>query len=1363
MSISDDSILALSAYVPRWVCNRLARFASLAPGYSERFDAAVLFCDLAGFTQLTEALAAAEEAGEKGKGVEQLQDVLNRLFTALIDVAHDYGGDVVRFSGDALTVLFGDETTGHQCAEHTRRALACALDMQRAIAPMARLQIGGAPYPLQMKIGLGAGPVLAAMIGHPEHGLDMLLTGPALAAAAAGEKRAQRGDIVAAVETLQRACIELPASGTDGFIILHPGDALLNGISLPRPTRGYDLWDFEPIKAGQQLAAFVPGPIVERLEMKVGELLPEFKPVTAMFVAFVGPDYAGDPQAAAKVQDYVGAAQDLITYYKGRLAEIEAGDKGSLLLVVFGAPLADEKDATHAAQCALALKELPGTLRIGLATGRVFAGTVGAPLRKRYTIIGAAVNRAARLMQTASPGQILADQNTVALSSRAIAYTSLPPVRLKGIAEPVPIHSVDGEQADELARAGGRLIGREQELAQLLQLLDQARTGQAQIATLEGEAGIGKSRLAIEFRLRAHQAGWRVLTGACHSTGTQTPYLPWSELLRNALELQAGQTLDDGLAIITPSLRSIDEKLVERLPLLGAVLRLPIPDNDLTRHLDARLRRDGAFALVVEILRAQLAERGDHKGRPLIDQGNHKGRPLLLILEDAHWADPLSLELAAHVARELGSAPLVILLVQRPATPPLPPLVAALRQLPAHTLVRLGPLPAEQGPELACASLGVVRLPEPIRQLFLERGQGNPFFIEEIARVVRESGVVTRDADSGELQVIGSLNLIQIPDTVEKLVQGRIDQLDEQSRLTLKVASVIGREFRYAVLRGAYPATVAIDDSTLHQQLDGLEQRDLTQLEIPEPLLVYIFKHIITREVAYESLLFAQRRMLHEAVAQWYERTYADNLSPYYTTLAYHYERTENYSKQLEYLTQAGLQAAQQYANDAAREFFTKALGAAARLPDPDARTLATIHEGLGDLCGLAGEFDEAYAHYQQAYAALEPRPVSKVYLPLARLQRKMGRVKEQQGNIPSAFECIESGLQLLEPHGEEPDVAQEMARLYAQGGLTHTRRGDMDLALEWASKALRSAQKYDLPAELAQIYNLFGLIYQTRGEHRSAIKYGQQSASLYERLGDKLGAAKAYSNLGAAYSHECDWSSSLEYYRHSLRLRRETGDVTGVGLVYANLGNVHLWHGVDLESAVSTLKQAERIGLDSGWHYLVVGVQDSLGETYLRLGQTELAAEHIQKGVALAEKTGVKTFLPHLSRLYAEVHLANNDFDLSEEWASRALQMAEEQRQRDVAGEAWCTLGRLYRRRGEQDKAQDALQKSQAILQELNLQRQVGQTILEMARLRRDQGRRQEARQILNQAIEIFERIDAQWDLAQAHTLSDELAARLP
>jgi len=1350
MSISSDLTLALSAYIPRWIRDRLARPNPITPGYSEQFEAAVLFCDLAGFTSLTEALAASEEAGQKGKGIEQLQSVLNKLFTALIDVAHDYGGDVVRFSGDALTVLFGDYATSDQCAQHTQRALACALDMQRAIAPMAHFQLDGTPYPLQMKIGLGAGPVLAALVGHPKHGEDMLLTGPALSEATVGEKHAQRSDIVISADTLQYACINIAGKDTSKFVTLHPDDPRLQTLGLPAPERSFDLWDFEPGESGQHLAAFVPAPIVERLRMKVGELLPEFKRVTAMFAAFAGPDYANDPQAATKVQDYISAAQDIITHYKGYLVEVEAGDKGSLLMILFGAPLADERDAIHAARCALELKELPGTLYIGIASGRVFAGTVGAPLRKRYTTIGAAVNRAARLMQTATSGQILADQNTVALSSRVIAYTSLPPVTLKGMAEPVPIHLVDGEQTNEAARAGGRLIGRDEELAQLLGLLDLARDQRAQIITLEGEAGVGKSRLAIELRLRAHQTGWHVFGGTCQSTGAQTPYLPWNELLRQVLGLQANQSPEAHIVTIAQALHDIDPAhggpLLERLPLLGPVLRLPIPDNDLTRHLDARLRRDGTFALVGEILRARLAK-----------------SPLLLVLEDAHWADPLSLELTVHLARELAPEKLGLLLVQRPYSPPLPPLITTLRQHPAHTLIELGALPAGQGPELACISLGVTALPREIEQIILERGQGNPFFIEEIARMVRESGVVTRDPDSGELKISGSLEKIQIPDTVEKLVQGRIDQLDEQSRLTIKVASIIGREFQYVVLLGIYPPTITIEKAVLHQQLDGLEQRDLIQLEIPEPILAYVFKHIITREVTYESLLFAQRRMLHEAVAQWHERTYIDNLSPHYTTLAYHYERTENHPKQLEYFAKAGQQAAQEYANDAARGFFTKALVAATRVPDADANILATIYEGLGDLYNLAGEFDDSYHQYQKAHTALEPLPVKQAYLPLARLHRKMGRVREQQGKIPEAFEHLEQGLQLLQAYQKEPNAAQEMARLYQQGGLTHTRRGDSDKAQEWAAKALQAVQHYDFPAELAQIYNLFVITSYMRGDIDKAIEYGIQSTSLYERLGDKLGAAKAYSNLGMVYSQECNWERSLEYYQHSLQLRQQIGDVTGIGFVYNNIGNVQLWHGANLEDAISALKEAEQISTDSGLHYLTLGAQASLGEAYLHQGQIESATRYIKNGITLAERTGITTFTPFLNRLYAQVHLANGELALSKEWIAHALQMAEEQQQRDVAGETWCTLGKLYRQQGELDKAQEAIEKSRAILQELNLQRQLGQTILEEARLRREQGYLEEARQLAQEAMNIFQRVDAQWDLAQAEQLGKQLQSDPP
>ena len=550
---------------------------------------------------------------------------------------------------------------------------------------------------------------------------------------------------------------------------------------------------------------------------------------------------------------------------------------------------------------------------------------------------GNEINMAARLMSKATPGQILVSQRVAERAARHFRFNALGAIELKGSIEPVPI----AEVANQLPAAGiapGRLyasplVGREGLMAELEDRLRSAQAGHGCIIRLEGPAGIGKSHLAAAFCRQAIALGWQVATGVSQSTTEGMAYYPWRQVFRTLFdlsfeELEASQSeletdgeppkLDTVVEKLAASLNSLHVEWQPRLPLLGDLLGLPIPDNAITTNLDPRLRREALFDLAMDVIQA-LADR----------------QPLLLVLEDMEWIDEISIELATAIARAIGGSRVTLLFLHRP---PLqrgsPPPAPAISDLPHHFAVQL----AELDPD-SVAALAQRQLQGPLAPLALTliqlKSQGNPFFVEELVAALREAGSLELQPDgrwqlaasildllrtaacltrvNGEWALIKSARLeaanLGIPDTVQDLVQSRIDRLPEESKLTLRVASVIGHTFEIGLLQAAHPASPQLDE--LEQQIESMAGHDFVQLESSVPQPTYMFRHNITHEVAYETLLFSQRRPLHRAVAEWYEGSFSDApldllapdspLAPYYPLLVHHWHRAEDWGRERVY------------------------------------------------------------------------------------------------------------------------------------------------------------------------------------------------------------------------------------------------------------------------------------------------------------------------------------------------------------------------------------------------------------------------------------------------------------------------------
>ncbi len=568
-------------------------------------------------------------------------------------------------------------------------------------------------------------------------------------------------------------------------------------------------------------------------------------------------------------------------------------------------------------------------------------------------MIGDVVNLAARLMQAADD-DILCDEATCQLAQSRLAFDALPAVCVKGKSEAVAVYHPSGEagRRKKATRPHAVMVGRVAEREVLTERLRTLEKGTGGVVVVEGEAGIGKSRLVEDLLDQAESFAVTSMLGWGDAIEQATLYYAWRPVFAQLLDLDLLADTPEAQRKRVMARLEASPELLDLAPLMNAVLPLDLPDNELTAQMRGEARANKTHDLLLQILQEAVS-----------------ASPLLLVLEDAHWLDSASWALAKLVSRDVQ--PVLLVLATRPMPDPPPSEYSQLLHDPDLVHLRLGALSPNQALSLVCARLGVTELPGSVADFIRHRTEGHPFFSEELAYALRDSGLIT--VEDGICRVApqaGDLRTLRFPDTVQGVIAGRIDRLTPHEQLVLKVASVIGRVFPFCILHDIHP--VEADRPCLTDHLSRLEQLDITPLETPEPDLAYIFKHIITQEVAYNLMLFAHRQLLHRTIAEWYERVYVDDLSPYYPLLTHHWSIAGDATKAIDYLEKAGDQALRSGACREAAGFFTRALEMdKEQKTRSERRRRGRWERRLGSALYGLGQFDRAREHLQRALALL--------------------------------------------------------------------------------------------------------------------------------------------------------------------------------------------------------------------------------------------------------------------------------------------------------------------------------------------------------------------------------------------------------
>ena len=1107
--------------------------------------------------------------------------------------------------------------------------------------------------------------------------------------------------------------------------------------------------------AVQQLRRYVPSVVADSVLYNPERLRGERREVSVLFadvVNFTHLSVALDAEAVFNlINGLLGRLVECIHRYDGMVDKFI----GDGLMAVFGAPNAHENDPELAVRAALDMQRVtlefeplaraqvgaPLQIRIGIHSGLAVAGVVGAAQQMAYTVIGETVNLAARLQATAKPGGIIVSSRIYQQTRALFNFQTSGTAHLKGIDQPTLVFEVSGDRAEPLSTRGiagitTTLLGRDEELTRLQKMLSGfLGDRRGRLVVIQGEAGLGKSRLVQEWLSVPLPAGAQIWRGRGLPYTEGIGYAPFRSLLQDALRAMGEP--DDWDQAVTPALR----------PFLRQIAGMPLTSQDTFtfRNLEPE-RIKQLTALAVREWFVNEARR----------------RPLVAVIDDFHWADGLSRDLLQTIVDVIDEVPILLCVMTRPMPKrPLQLNLSANTRLldaPSRMDLDLRPLSAAHSRALLGFLVELSDLPEQVINAILSRAEGNPFYIEEFVRMLIEKDALK--PGSGKWRVASSVEVrvADVPATLSGLMLTRFDRLPKELQQVLRDASVIGLEFPARLLEEVERRLHGTQ--TTMPMLDRLVEVSMLEPRPAAAESTYAFTHIITQETIYNSLLHSQRPALHHTVAESIEFLYTETVMDQAEALAMHYDRARVRDRAMLYSVLAGNRARARFANYEAIEHYSRALQLAQHLSGHEsARWQAAI--GLGDVEQLIGEYEEASAFYQ---AMLEEWSGAKAD-DRAWVMLKLGQVWDKRGDLHEADAWLQKAFRQLDlVRGAAPELR---GQVYSELGWLNLRWGDLTAAQRWLEQGLALVDKTQYYSVLSSILNRLGAVYFNRGQWAEAVRCVERALLLRERLGDMVGYARSLNNLGILKWSNGDWDGAQADYQRVLELQKVVGEIEGQVQACTNLAVLYMSRG-NWEESEKYLQQSLAITQQIGHPYELAVSHTNLGDLYLMQGRWAECAQHLDTAIALYEEVGARgnSNLNNAYYLQGILCLEQGKLDEANTWADRSQTMLQEtQKNGQVAAESWgfyeILAGRIAMAQDNLDVARRHIDKSVEIFQGSSNLAEQGRTLYWSAALAVLQQQIDQARRELLVAREVFERLGAAHDLNRVDQLLSELKAK--
>ena len=971
---------------------------------------------------------------------------------------------------------------------------------------------------------------------------------------------------------------------------------------------------------------------------------------------------------------------------------------GDGVMVLFGAPVSHEDHAQRACHSALAIQKsmqdyrygvekdfgVDFKMRIGINSGPVIVGSIGNDLRMDYTAVGDTTNLAARMESMAEPGSALVSKNTYKSAKDYFDFESLGMVEVKGKTESQEVYGLlrigEAESRMDASVAKGltKFVGRQGELYSLLEGFEKAKTGSGQVVGLVGEAGVGKSRILLEFRNDLPEGEYTYLEGRCLHYGGSMPYLPLLDILRSFFEIKEGDREVFIKKKVKKEISQLDANLEYAISPFQDLLSIKVEDETYSK-LEPLQKREKIFEAL----------------RDLFISVSHKN-PLVIAIEDLHWMDKTSEAFLDYLTGWLPNTRILLVLLYRPEY------THQWGSKSYYSKIGVDQLSLQASAELVKSILENAEIVPELRELILQKTAGNPLFMEEFTHSLVENGTIQRK--NHQYILSREISDIHIPDTIEGIIAARLDRLDDNLKRTMQVASVIGRDFAFRILQ-----TITGMREELKSHLINLQGLEFIYEKQLFPELEYIFKHILTQEVAYNSLLVNRRKEYHEKIGVAIEELYTERLEEFYEMLAYHYSKSDNHEKAYTYFRLSGNKSLKKHSPWEALHHYKEAVNALKELPasDDNRKDQTEIYRMLHAPSVILGYPEGSLEIFQDA---LEVSKKLRDAGNLALFYMDISFYHYFRGETLQAIKLGESAVQEVKKTDDSEaiiSVINDLCYMYATAGECFKI---VQLAPDGIGLAEKTKKEYEIfrgrtVCTYKSLCSIYGISMGMIGNFSQGKLYCEKAIQVAEKINHLRSSGQAELYCGYLDNIKGEYKHAIEHLQKSVELLEQSKYFLMLTLARSYLGYAYFLQG-DPQKAIENIKVALKIHNDIGFMLLISTHYMYLGMAYFDLGNQEKALECIDKSINLSHKSNEKgnegSAYIWRGRILAKLDPLKKAE--AEESIRKGIEIIEPLKLQPFYADGYLALGEINADRGQKEEALGYLKKAESMFEEMGM-----------------------------------------------------------
>lgn len=1250
--------------------------------YTGNFTAYTMFIDISGFTEITRELMQHSK-----EGAEILSRVINDIFAPSIQAVYENRGFVSSFAGDAFTAIFQ--------AEEAEYALRSAFSIISLFHQKRKVKTKFGNFNLNVKIGLSYGKTEFFIIDSDIQN-SFFFKGEAIYNCTICQKKANKMQIIADISFVNNlnSTVNKEKTGENWYRI-YPG----------KIVQGPHKADIKKYKADydEVIQRFFPVNITGQ------EHLGEFRQIISCFIGFS--DKAG----------FMDQLRDIIESchrHGGFFNKVDFGDKGAIVLVIFGAPRGFEKLGRRACDFALSLRAIPGLcFRAGLASGISFAGIVGSDLRKEYTALGDVVNLSSRLMMKAEWGQILAGPEFQRSLFASYTFSPSGPVYLKGFENITGVWELNSKIARKYQLSfTGKFIGRSNETARLKLLISPIFNNKfGGIIYIDGAAGSGKSRFIMNFKNIMSSAECDFIYLSCDEVLSKA-FNPFETFFKGHFDqLESGpiekrkqkfDMLYKNILARTEN-KEIKSELTRTSSIIGALAGLEW-DNSLYSRLDPRGRYENTLYAVKNFFKALC-----------------KHRPLIIVVEDANYIDSESIELLKTLVYNVDDFPFIILALCRPEDDGskfsfFDDLNTRTERLELRTFDR------RVFSKLLFEKLQVKNgiVPDDTEEYLWKKSGGNPFFLEQMALHLRENNYLDEDFNL-------TSSVTEIPSGINQIIIARIDRLSFKLKETIKTAAVLGREFALSILRKILSFKNITDSE--EEFLKYINDGDREQIWEYLTEMSYIFKHALIRDAIYDIQLKDSLRHLHGIAGDIIESLYHNNLEDHFEELADHYQKADNSEKAVIYMLKAADQAKGKYQNkkaialyDRLQKFYNK---------ERDIKELIHLLQKKADIMELMGNWQNAEKCYSKALELSNSKNFNNLSVDS---MNSLGALLQNMGRPQDALSILKKSLKMAENDHYDAGISNASGII----GLIHTFQGEYESAMHYFERKLSICRKNNDKKGISHVTGHIGLVYAGRGNAAKAMEFYQKKLEISREIEDKRGISYTLGNMGIIYAEQGDLIMAMRSYNDSLEICKEIGDKRGISYTYGNIGSIYADRG-DYDKAMESWEKQLSICKEIGDKRGINNAVGNMGYIYSIRGNYSEAMRCCEIKLSICKELGDKLGISYAVGNMGEVYKNMGDLEKALSCYQDQLSMSEEIGDKRGACFAIGSMAKIYHELADLDKAIKNYDKAIELSSEIDSKYHLTENLFHKAEFLYEKGDRTEASAVNQKAYEISHEIN--------------------